>query len=570
MTPVQSATIPLLLGKKDVAVEAVTGSGKTLAFLIPLLEMLTKRGESEKWKKHEIGAIIISPTRELAVQTNDVLKQLITFLPNLTTALLIGGNSVDEDVKLITQKGCHIIVCTPGRLEDLLTRKVDLNLPGCVKSLELLILDEADRLLDLGFKQTLNTILAYLPKQRRTGLFSATQTKEVQDLIRAGLRNPVLVAVTEKASQSTPVLLENFYIVVQARNKLANLLSFCETRQPQKFLFFLPTCATVDYWADILPHILPSCLKNHSVMAVHGKMKQKRQRVIESFRNTEKAVLLCTDVLSRGIDFPEVDWVLQWDPPSNASAFVHRVGRTARQGNEGSALISLLPTEQAYIDFIERNQRVKLKPIEDEFGDENVIAIMNKIRNQLLKNRALMEKSNKAFVSHIRAYSKHECSLLFRVKDLPLAEMAVSYGLLQLPKMPELRHVDVSTFPTIDNLDLNAIPYKEKQREKMRLQKLRVFKTTGVWPGLKHGPKKQTESWSKVKLQKEEKKEKKAKRKLAKAAKKVKNEEPVKKRKRKGISQEDMDELAKDVALLKKLKKKKISNEDYDKTIGLD
>lgn len=172
----------------------------------------------------------------------------------------------------------------------------------------------------------MNTILAYLPKQRRTGLFSATQTKEVQDLIRAGLRNPVLVAVTEKAAQSTPVLLENFYIVVQARSKiyyiysfillflfyfyisdkLANLLSFCEARQPQKFLIFFPTCATVDYWADIFPHILPSCLKNHSVMAVHGKMKQKRQRVIERFRNTEKALLLCTDVLSRGIDFPEV------------------------------------------------------------------------------------------------------------------------------------------------------------------------------------------------------------------------------------------------------------------------
>lgn len=160
MTPVQAATIPLLLGKKDVAVEAVTGSGKTLAFLIPMLEMLLERGKTDKWKTHEIGALVISPTRELALQTHEVLQQLLEFIPvlhffycfkwihlselfllkcvvfkGLTNMLLVGGNSVEEDVKILKQKGAHIIICTPGRFEDLLTRKIDLNLPSGIKSL---------------------------------------------------------------------------------------------------------------------------------------------------------------------------------------------------------------------------------------------------------------------------------------------------------------------------------------------------------------------------------------------------------------------------------------------------
>lgn len=133
----------------------------------------------------------------------------------------------------------------------------------------------------------------------------------------------------------------------------------------KKSLLFLPTCACVDYWSKVFPHIMPKDA-TLPVLAIHGKLKEKRKKVLDNFRNAEKALLLCTDVMARGIDIPEVDWVLQWDPPSSASSFVHRVGRTARQGHEGSALICLLENEEAYVDFIQTNQRVRLTRVDDD------------------------------------------------------------------------------------------------------------------------------------------------------------------------------------------------------------
>ncbi|XP_030757956.1 probable ATP-dependent RNA helicase DDX55 homolog [Sitophilus oryzae] len=566
MTPVQAATIPQLLNKKDVAAEAVTGSGKTLAFLIPTLQILKTREIEDPWKKHEVGAIIISPTRELALQTRDVLKELLQNVTKLTQVLFVGGNIVEDDVKKFKELGGNIIISTPGRLEDLLSGKYDINFPNCIKSLEVLILDEADRLLDLGFQKSLDTIFSYLPKQRRTGLFSATQTKEVKNLIRAGLRNPVIVSVSAKAQQSTPVLLNNFYILSKNEGKLASLLDFIKRKDLQKAMLFLPTCACVDYWSKVLSRIKKLPIP---VLAIHGKMKDKRQVVLSKFKDSDKALLLCTDIMARGIDIPEVDWVLQWDPPVNASAFVHRVGRTARQGNEGSALLVLLENEEAYVNFIETNQRVKLTKIDDLTQQKEIDDLRESIRNLLKTDRALMEKAIKAYVSHVRAYSKHECSLLLRVKELPLGAMAATYGLLTLPKMPELKNKDVSDFPQIDSLDLNSIPYKDKIREAIRLKKLEQYKNTGSWPSKKQKlVKKATQPWSVTKQNKEAKKERRFKRKNAKMQ-AVKEDSKGKKRKG-GISQEDLEELKRDVALLKKLKKKKITDEEFDKEIGIE
>lgn len=168
----------------------------------------------------------------------------------------------------------------------------------------MLILDEADRLLDFGFKLTINTILAYLPRQRRTGLFSATQTKEVEDLIRAGLRNPVVINVMEKASQCTPVSLNNYYIVTRDDGKLATLLTFINKRKIQKALIFLPTCAVVDYWSSVFGKIIGK--NDIPVFSLHGKMKERRAKVLDNFKASSTGLLLCTDVLARGIDIPEV------------------------------------------------------------------------------------------------------------------------------------------------------------------------------------------------------------------------------------------------------------------------
>lgn len=172
-----------------------------------------------------------------------------------------------------------------------------------------MIFDEADKLLELGFQKSIDNILSYLPRQRRTGLFSATQTEAVEDLIRAGLRNPVLVSVSAKAAQSTPVSLKNYYILTQSNGKLATFITFLEVHKVKKGMMFLPTCATVDYWFDIFSHIVPKEL-NILLLAIHGKMKGKRNKVLDKFRVTEKALLLCTDVMARGIDIPEVKYFL--------------------------------------------------------------------------------------------------------------------------------------------------------------------------------------------------------------------------------------------------------------------
>ena len=314
MTPVQAATIPLFFQRKDVAAEAVTGSGKTLAFLIPVLETLYRL--SSPLNKHQIGALIVSPTRELAAQISEVLEEFLKDSDgNLSFQLFIGGTKVEKDIERFEERGGNIVIGTPGRLEDLLlgksvgiTQGLNKFVSG-LKSVEMLILDEADRLLSLGFEAALNTILGFCPKQRRTGLFSATQTSEVSSLIRAGLRNPAVVVVKDGArpesNQRTPSSLENFYLVCTAKTKLSTLLDLLKSRQSEKVMVFAATCACVDYFSLLLKHILGA---QASLFSIHGKMKKKRQKIFNQFRKSKSGVLICTDVMARGVDIPDVDW----------------------------------------------------------------------------------------------------------------------------------------------------------------------------------------------------------------------------------------------------------------------
>ncbi|XP_039429486.1 probable ATP-dependent RNA helicase DDX55 homolog [Culex pipiens pallens] len=571
MTPVQAATIPLLLSYKDVAAEAVTGSGKTLAFVVPLVELLLKRQRDSAWKKAEVGAIIVSPTRELATQISDVLGQFLGHeeLGKFSQKLLIGGNSVEEDVSGIVREGATVLVATPGRLKDLFERKGDLNMASRVKSLELLVLDEADRLLDLGFETTINTILGYLPRQRRTGLFSATQTKEVRDLMRAGLRNPVLVSVKEKAAVSTPKLLQNYYVIVEPQFKLAVLLDFIRKQDLKKAMIFFPTCACVEYWGVALAELM----RPMKVLALHGKMKAQRNRILTDFRESETALLLCTDVLARGVDIPEVDWVLQWDPPSNAAAFVHRVGRTARQGQEGNALIMLLPTEDAYVEFLTRNQKVALKKVSFEVSEKKLTKTLNVLHRLQKSDRGVFDKANRAFVSHVQAYSKHECNLILRLKDLDLGKVATSYGLLQLPRMPEMKdHFKQSFKGPADPVDCNKLAYKDKQKQASYDNKVKIYEETGEWKSKNKLLKKKTVPWEQAKQEREDRKEIRKKRREAKQKRKAAVEagelEVVKKKKAK-FSREELEELANDIRALKRCKKKKITREECDEELGI-
>uniref|UniRef100_A0A665U8U8 ATP-dependent RNA helicase n=1 Tax=Echeneis naucrates TaxID=173247 RepID=A0A665U8U8_ECHNA len=512
MTPVQSACIPLFMSNKDVAAEAVTGSGKTLAFVIPVIELLLRR--EEKLKKMQVGALVITPTRELALQISEVMQQFIQKFPQFTQILLIGGTNPIEDVEKFKERGANIVIATPGRLEDMFRRKSDgLDLASSVKSLDVLVLDEADRLLDMGFEASLNTILGYLPKQRRTGLFSATQTQELEKLVRAGLRNPVRITVKEKGvaatapAQKTPSRLSNYYTVRAKDDKFNNLVAFLRQHKHEKLLVFFSTCACVEYYG----RALETLVKKVTVCCIHGKMKNKRNKIFADFRSLK-------------------------------SAFVHRCGRTARIGNQGNALVFLLPMEESYINFLSINQKCplqKMSPVAD------VVDVLPKVQAMSLADRAMFDRGMRAFVSYVQAYAKHECSLIFRIRDLDFASLARGFALLRLPKMPELRG---KTFPDFveTTVDTDAIRYKDKSREKLRQKQLKDKETNPL-------PRKnftKNKSWSKQKAKKERRKKLSAKR---------KHDEDS------DMEEQDMKDLLDDTRLLKRLKKGRISEEDFEK-----
>ncbi|XP_036451452.1 ATP-dependent RNA helicase DDX55 [Colossoma macropomum] len=544
MTPVQSACIPLFMNNKDVAAEAVTGSGKTLAFVIPVLEILLKR--EEKLKKMQVGALIVTPTRELAIQISEVMGQFIEEFPQFRQILLIGGSNPIEDVEKFKTHGANIVIGTPGRLEDMFRRKADgLDLASCVKALDVLVLDEADRLLDMGFEASLNAILGYLPKQRRTGLFSATQTQELEKLVRAGLRNPVRITVKEKgvaasSVQKTPARLSNYYTICRTEDKFNTLVAFLRQHKHEKQLVFFSTCACVEYFGKALEVLV----KNVTILCIHGKMKDKRNKVFSEFRELKGGILVCTDVMARGIDIPDVNWVLQYDPPSSASSFVHRCGRTARIGNRGSALVFLLPMEESYVNFLSINQKCPLQlypPVKD------VVDVLPKLKALALGDRAVFERGMRAFVSYVQAYAKHECSLIFRIKDLDFASLARGFALLRMPKMPELRG---KTFPDFEEvIDTDLIRFKDKNREKQR-QKVLEQQKEKEKEALPRKNFAKNKAWSKQKSKKDKRRKMAAKRKLDEGS---------------DMDDEDMNELLSDTRLLKKLKKGKITEEDFDK-----
>lgn len=601
MTPVQQATITRFLGNQDVAVEACTGSGKTLAFLLPMFQMLLNswkkeldEEEEEEEEKHQqlsgIRGVVIAPTRELARQ---IFTVAMTFVEHLATSeginvgcvLLTGGNNVEKDVDRLCSKDSNVIVATPGRLSDLLQRFGDEHkIKANLRMLEVLVLDEADVLLEMGFEPALEVILKSFPKQRRTGLFSATQTNETKKLIRAGLRNPALISVkvSESKQKSTkgteaqhqtieervvPEKLTNYYLVCEEDEKLQKLVQFLLCNQTQKVIVFVSTCACVDFFAKILQLFLQYQRRlwkqSFDIVSLHGRMPQKkREQNYKNFSSLTHGLLICTDVAARGVDFPQVDWIIQFHPPQDPSFFVHRVGRTARAGKSGRALLFLLPKEDAYIPFL-RNRKVPLELITDALrpvetkGCPNILTFL---REQQFKDRYILEKGTQAFISHIRSYKEHRLSFIFRMQDLNMFRVATAFVLFRVPNLSELRvSKGIQGYPEVDSNIVKNIKFKEKRREKQRSEKYERHKessTSGQLAGKgkeKQQPKKAATSSRKGKKSKAE------------------SSQAKKKPKRKGRNKqilEEWNDLAKEERLYKRLKRNKISKAEYDELIA--
>ncbi|CAK9236175.1 unnamed protein product [Sphagnum troendelagicum] len=424
MTAIQRASLPHALCGHDILGAAKTGSGKTLAFLIPVIEKLYRL----RWGAMDgIGAVIISPTRELAMQIFDELRKVGKH-HSLSGGLLIGGRKGVETEKE-TVAGLNILVCTPGRLLQHMDETPNFD----CSQLQVLVLDEADRILDMGFAGTLNAILAQLSKERQTMLFSATQTRSVQDLARLSMSDPEFLAVHAESAAATPARLHQTAMIVPLDEKLDMLWSFIKTHLHNKTLVFLSSCKQVKFVHDAFRRLRPGV----PLMCLHGRMKQMQRMVVFfKFCETKHAVLFATDVAARGLDFPTVDWVVQVDCPEDVPSYIHRVGRTARYTATGRSLMFLLPSEQSMLAALEA-MKIPIKLI--KANQAKMQPVSGALAGLLSKDPDLKYMAQRAFVTYLRSIHLRSDKSIFDVHQLPHAEYAASLGLPTTPRIRFLR-----------------------------------------------------------------------------------------------------------------------------------
>lgn len=428
LTDIQRCALPVALGGLDVIGAAKTGSGKTLAFLIPVLERLYR----EKWTVHDgLGALILSPTRELALQTFDVLRRIGKY-HGLSAGLIIGGKELRAEQAAIARM--NILVATPGRL----LQHMDQTSVFDWSHLQMLILDEADRILDLGFSATIDAILEELPREgRQTMLFSATLMESLAE--RLGMHDPVTISVHATEGEATPVRLTQKYLVCGLEEKLDRLYSFIKSNLKARILVFLSSCKQVRFVYEAFCRLQPGVPLLH----LHGRQKQAKRMTIfgEYCRRAGGACLFATDVAARGLDFPAVDWVVQVDCPEDVATYIHRVGRTARYDRAGEALLFLLPSEAPAM--VSRLREAKV-PITSLYGEGRAAPpakrpIGGQLQALCSADAELKYLAQKALVSYVRSiylHSKRDGNgHVFQVQALPMDAFAHSLGLANTPRL---------------------------------------------------------------------------------------------------------------------------------------
>jgi len=422
MTKIQSLSIPALLSGKDLIGAAKTGSGKTLAFLLPVVELLHN---AKFGSRNGTGAIVISPTRELAMQIYGVCKDLCTNgKHHQTYGLIMGGANRRTEAERLA-KGVNIIIATPGRLLDHLQ-----NTKGFVfRNLLAFVMDEADRILEQGFEDDLRAIIKILPKQRQTMLFSATQTKKIEDLARTAIdKSAVYVEVPSDTSLATAEGLEQGYVTVPSDQRFLLLFTFLKKNKNKKIMVFFSSCNSVKFHAELLNYIDIPC------MDIHGRQKQqKRTTTFFQFCKQSKGTLLCTDVAARGLDIPAVDWIIQFDPPDDPKEYIHRVGRTAR-GDEGTgrALLFLTPEETGFLRYL---KAAKVTLNEYEFPMKKLANVQSQLQRLIEKNYYLNCAARDAYRSYLLAYASHSLRDIFNVHELDLSAVGRAFGFTAPPRV---------------------------------------------------------------------------------------------------------------------------------------
>tara|TARA_B100000482_G_scaffold108729_1_gene78487 strand:+ start:1923 stop:3125 length:1203 start_codon:yes stop_codon:yes gene_type:complete len=370
-TEIQSKTIPIALKRHDILASAETGSGKTAAYLIPLIHHISTLGN--------ISGLILTPTRELAQQVTDVSKSLVGYKSKIETALIVGGASMNNQLRQL-KKRPKIIVGTPGRINDHLEKRT-LNL----KYFNFFVLDEADRMLDMGFEDQVEKIIRFLPSKRQTLLFSATLPKEIIKLSSKYLNNPKRADVKE-----------NNVIKTQIKQKILNTKTELKYNQlvdeialrKGSILIFVRTKYSTE---KLKKRLMKDTVKSS---ALHGDLRQnKRSRILKDFRDDKFRILIATDIASRGLDVPHIEHVINYDLPQVPEDFIHRIGRTARAGSVGEAVSFITPNDKRMWKSIE-NLMEELKNPEHVPENKKVNQKEFKKRN---RNRKRNSKSRKYY-----------------------------------------------------------------------------------------------------------------------------------------------------------------------------
>ena len=461
LTKIQRLAAPIAIAGRDILGAAKTGSGKTLAFLVPLMEKLSR----QRWDEEDgLGGLVISPTRELSMQIFHVFTQLAG-RDGLTGALITGGRTFKEEQSYITRM--NVIIGTPGRILQHLEQTPQFN----TSELQVLVLDEADRILDMGFEDELNSILSYLPEhpQRQTLLFSATQTKSVKQIARLSMNDPEYVAVHEDARFATPERLEQHYAVCCLSEKLNVVWSFVKSHLKSKTIIFFSSCKQARFAFEAFRRMRPGI----PLMALHGKVKQGRRMFIFNDFNVKKAaVLIATDVASRGLDFPHVDWVVQADCPEDIDTYIHRVGRTARFKDKGKALLCLLPSEESAMVDILRKNKVPIK--RTAFNKARTTDICKSLQAYAASDPDFKFLAQKCFIAYVRSVYLQKNKDIFDVSVLPLKQFAAALG---LPGEPQIKFLGKSgqNPAAADSLRLEAHKKKNKNH-KLELLKQKIKK----------------------------------------------------------------------------------------------
>jgi len=342
-TPIQAGAIPQIMAGRDLTATAETGSGKTAAFLLPIIDRLHRQHASH------LSAIVLAPTRELAAQIGREFE-LLARHTRLSVAVVVGGESMDRQLQKL-RKGAQVLVGCPGRLIDHIER-------GTVKldRIEIVVIDEADRLLDMGFMPQLRRIMEMVPRRRQTLMFSATMASAVQRIAREFLTDPALVEVGVSEISAPPESVRQVICPVKTDNKGPMLLEILRRPEVTSAIVFTRTKSRADRVAKLL---VRSGVK---AIVIHGDRSQgQRNAALAGFRAGSYRIMVATDVAARGLDIDDVSHVINYDLPEAPESYVHRIGRTARMGKSGVALSLVTPEERASLGQIERSLGIKLE-----------------------------------------------------------------------------------------------------------------------------------------------------------------------------------------------------------------